>query len=175
MDKHGVTAATPQEKTDAGTLRSKLLSACLVPSLLQQIPPARADTFATITALRVHLCRATPTAHTPHLVQLVRSADVDLLTTVPLRALRTKMARSVGLSGGARAISALWALLGPHIDAEQATAQALRDEMRPNDASAAAAEERIVYEMDEAGKDLRDYNLSRGDEIVIVCEDAAAA
>ncbi|PWN89833.1 hypothetical protein FA10DRAFT_266381 [Acaromyces ingoldii] len=152
MDKHGVTAATPQEKTDAGTLRSKLLT------------------------LRVHLCRAAPTANAPHLVQLVRSADVDLLTTVPLRALRTKMARSVGLSGGAKAISALWALLGPHIDAEQATAQALRDEMRPNDAAAAAAaEERIVYEMDEAGKDLRDYNLSRGDEIVIVSEDAAAA
>lgn len=93
---------------------------------------------------------------------------------MPLRALRTKLARSVNLQGGARAIGAMYALLATDIDEEQATAKAIRDEMRPDERTLRAVgskesqEDKIVYEMDEAGKDLLDYNLSKGDEIVIV-------
>ena len=130
-------------KESNGTLRSKLL------------------------LVKVHLSNEPPFSDPPYMLPPTQQAEVSLLTTTPLRLLVGKLARSFSLKKGGRSIQSIWALLSPYMDPNQATAEALRRELRPDENP---SDEKIVYQMDIFERDLQGYNFSLGDEIVLVVD-----
>lgn len=144
---HGAPQRDRLDKDGASeTLRSKLLS---VNIYLSSQPPRSTPPYV----------KAAPASYTK------QSAQLNLLTTTPLRLLMGKMARSLLLPRGARSVQSTWALLSATIDPSQITAELLRRELRPGETS---SDERITYEMDSLERDLAGYNFSIGDEIVLV-------
>lgn len=148
---HGISKGEQIEKhheeRSNGTLRNKLLS------------------------VMVHLSSQPPSSQPPHLFPApdqypTHQLELKLLTTTPLRMLKSKLVRSFSLKKGPLSIQSIWALLGPTLDPMQSTAQLLRSEMRPQEV--ANTDQRIIYEMDSPDKTLHGYNFSSGDEIVLV-------
>ncbi|UZJ51852.1 hypothetical protein CBS101457_001172 [Exobasidium rhododendri] len=140
--KHDVTISD-SDATDgmSGTLRSKLLS------------------------VKVSLSSDAPRSSPPYLPPTAQEVQLNLLTTIPLRLLKSKLARAFSLKKGGKSIHSIWALLSPAIDPTQAVAEATREELRPNETP---SDERIAYEMDNLERDLQGYNFSTADEIVLV-------
>jgi hypothetical protein len=136
-----------EDSSSNGTLRNKLLS------------------------ISVHLSSQPPVSQPPYIfpapdIYPTQQVVLNLLTTTPLRLLKSKLARSFSLRKGPQAIQSIWALLSPTLDPTQSTAQLLRSEMRPQET--APSNERIVFEMDSLERNLHGYNFSNGDEIVVV-------
>lgn len=122
--------------------------------------------------LKVHLSCQSPFSNPPHVVPAPASfstqyMELSVLTTMPLRLLKNKLARCFSLKKGGRSIKSIWALLSPTMDHTQTTAELLRKEMRPEE-EVPPSNERITFEMDNYEKDLREYNFFPGDEIVLV-------
>jgi hypothetical protein len=133
----------------------------------------RVDTLKSkLLIVKVHLSTKPPSSQPPYIspptaaAYSTHSVELKLLTTTPLRLLKSKLSRPFSLKKGPQSILSIWALLSPTLDPLQSTAQLLRNEMRPQET--APSNERITYEMDGIEKSLHGYNFSHGDEIVLI-------
>lgn len=142
-----------KENSQKSTLRSKLLT------------------------IKIHTSTTIPASKPPHFTSLeeTESIEVNLLTTTPIRLLRGKIARSLGIKRGARSIESIWALLSPNIDPELTTAIQIRSEMRPEEVTddnkpqlRNLDDERIIYPFENLDWDLSAYNITKDDQLIVV-------
>lgn len=135
--------------------------------------------------IKIYVSTSIPTSKSPFITSpqttdsaQTKSIEVNLLATTPVRLLQPKIARSLGLKGGARSIDSIWALLSPNINPELSTAIQIRNEMRPAESLNGTNgtkqqldgpdEERIIYPLDNLDWDLSAYNITRDDQLIIV-------
>ncbi|PWN35997.1 uncharacterized protein FA14DRAFT_146124 [Meira miltonrushii] len=118
-----------KESSQKSTLRSKLLT------------------------IKIHKSTSIPTSKPPHFTssESTEGTEVSLLTTTPIRLLQGKIARALGIKGGARSIESIWALLND-------TKQQIRN----------LDDDRIIYPLENLDWDLSAYNITKDDQLIIV-------
>lgn len=110
---------------------------------------------AKMLSLRVLASEKAPSLQKPHVEAPKADVKVQILASTPLRLAKIKLANAVGVKAGQ--IAQVWALLRQSRGEE-------------NDSGEDAKEERIVLEVDDMSRSLDWYEVSAGDQLVLVTE-----